>query len=169
MPTKTDVKRPRESTPTQQAEPLSIIGKPVMKVDAMAKVVGETMFADDLSLPRMLFCKIKRSPHPHARIVNVDTSRAEAMDRRPRRARRRRATHPVRHSPRVSGRARALHRQSALRRRPVAAVAAIDEETAEAALDLIDVDYEVLPADHDHRGRARGRLGADPHGRAPPR
>ena len=78
MPTKTDV-TPEESTPTQEAELLSIIGKPLMKVDAMAKVAGETLFAADLAFPRMLFCKIKRSPHPHARIVNVDTSKAEAL------------------------------------------------------------------------------------------
>jgi 4-hydroxybenzoyl-CoA reductase alpha subunit len=50
-----------------------------MKVDAMAKVSGETLFADDLALPRMLFCKILRSPHPHARIVTVDVSKAQLM------------------------------------------------------------------------------------------
>lgn len=144
MPTKTDTK-PRESTPTQEAEPLSIIGKPSMKVDAMAKVVGETMFADDLALPRMLFCKIKRSPHPHARIVNVDTSRAEAMEGVV-------ATLVGAELPIPFGILPVSQDEHALcidKARfagdPVAAVAAVDEETAEAALDAIDVEYEVLP------------------------
>jgi len=48
-------------------------------VDATAKVTGVTRFADDLFLPRMLFAKLLRSPHPHARIVSIDTSRAAAL------------------------------------------------------------------------------------------
>ena len=78
MSTKIDV-APDEKTSAREAEPLSIIGKPNMKVDAMAKVSGETLFADDHALPRMLFCKLLRSPHPHARIVNVDVRKAQAM------------------------------------------------------------------------------------------
>ena len=144
MPTKTDVERPSESTPIREAEPLSIIGKPLMKVDAMAKVVGETMFADDLALPRMLFCKLKRSPHPHARIVNVDTSKAEAMPGVV-------ATLVGAELPIPFGILPVSQDEHALcidKTRfvgdPVAAVAAVDEETAEAALDSIDVEYEVL-------------------------
>ena len=57
----------------------AIIGKPLPKVDAMGKVTGETAYADDLVLPRMLHCKMLRSPTPHARIVHIDTSKAEAM------------------------------------------------------------------------------------------
>ena len=149
MPTKTDVKRPEESTPTQELptqekDPLSIIGKPVMKVDAMAKVVGETMFADDLALPRMLFCKLKRSPHPHARILKVDTSKAAAMPGVV-------ATLVGAELPIPFGILPVSEDEHALcidKTRfvgdPVAAVAAVDEETAEAALDHIDVEYEVL-------------------------
>ncbi len=143
MPTKTDV-TPEESTPAEDAEPLSIIGKPLMKVDAMAKVAGETLFADDLAFPRMLFCKMKRSPHPHARILNVDTSKAE--------------THPGvlavlvgKELPIPFGILPVSQDEHALcidKVRfvgdPVAAVAAVNEETAEAALALIDVEYEVL-------------------------
>ena len=55
---------------------LSVIGKSLVKVDAAAKVAGQTLFADDLVLPRMAFAKMLRSPHPHARIRSIDTSRA---------------------------------------------------------------------------------------------
>src|SRR5262249_58851625 len=57
---------------------MSIIGKPRRRVDARAKVTGQTRFADDLMLPRMLHCKLLRSTVPHARIVRVDGSRALA-------------------------------------------------------------------------------------------
>src|ERR1700676_4503601 len=56
-----------------------VIGVPAPLVDARAKVTGQTRFADDISLPRMAYCKLLRSPHPHARIKNVDTSRAIAQ------------------------------------------------------------------------------------------
>src|ERR1043166_5297800 len=58
---------------------LKVIGGTVRKVDAHGKVAGLTRFADDLKLPRMLFMKLLRSPHAHARIVHVDTSKAEAL------------------------------------------------------------------------------------------
>src|SRR2546429_8686639 len=61
------------------ADELAIVGKSLTKPDAFAKVSGQTRFADDLALPRMLFGRILRSPHPHARIVRVDTSRARAL------------------------------------------------------------------------------------------
>jgi len=144
MSTKTEA-TPADSTPTQDTEPLSIIGKPVMKVDAMAKVVGETLFADDLALPRMLFCKLKRSPHPHARVLNVDTSRAEAMEGVV-------AVLVGSELPVPFGILPVSQDEHALcidKVRfvgdPVAAVAAIDEETATVALELIDIEYEVLP------------------------
>ena len=59
---------------------LRVVGKAHRKIDAVAKVTGQTRFADDLSLPRMLYCKLLRSPHPHARIVRVDTSKAAALE-----------------------------------------------------------------------------------------
>src|SRR5882762_5734881 len=53
-----------------------VIGKPLRKVDAVAKVTGTTRFADDLAFPRMLYCKLLRSTEPHARIVSIDTAAA---------------------------------------------------------------------------------------------
>ena len=58
-----------------------IIGKPRRRVDGRAKVTGQTKFADDLILPRMLHCKLLRSTVPHAKIVRVDASRAAAACR----------------------------------------------------------------------------------------
>ena len=56
-----------------------MVGKAHRKTDATAKVTGATRFADDLFLPRMLYAKLLRSPHPHARIVRIDPSRALAL------------------------------------------------------------------------------------------
>src|SRR6266852_1014930 len=58
---------------------LRVIGVPRRRVDARAKVTGQTRFADDIFLPRMAHCKLLRSPHPHARIKKVDASRALAQ------------------------------------------------------------------------------------------
>src|ERR1700741_2444416 len=55
---------------------LNIVGQPFRKVDARAKCVGQTKFADDIVLPRMLFCKMLRSPLPHALIKHIDVSKA---------------------------------------------------------------------------------------------
>jgi 4-hydroxybenzoyl-CoA reductase subunit alpha len=60
------------------ARPLHVVGTPRRRVDARAKVTGRTAFADDLALPRMLHCKLVRSPLPHARLVDVDTAAAAA-------------------------------------------------------------------------------------------
>jgi 4-hydroxybenzoyl-CoA reductase subunit alpha len=57
----------------------SVIGQSRPKIDAWAKVTGETKYADDLVLPRMAYGKLLRSPHPHARIVRIDTTRAAAL------------------------------------------------------------------------------------------
>ena len=125
--------------------PRSVVGSPRRKVDAAAKVTGETRFADDLSLPRMLWCKLLRSREPHARIVRIDTSRAEK--------------HPGvmavltgRDLPIPFGILPISQDEHALcpdRVRfvgdPVAAVAAIDEDTAADACNLIEVEYEKLP------------------------
>jgi 4-hydroxybenzoyl-CoA reductase alpha subunit len=57
---------------------VNVVGTARRRVDARAKVTGATSFADDLALPRMLFCKLLRSPHPHARIAGIDASAARA-------------------------------------------------------------------------------------------
>ena len=56
------------------------VGKARRRVDGRAKVTGQTEFADDLTLPRMLHCKLLRSPHPHAKLESVDGSRALAAE-----------------------------------------------------------------------------------------
>ena len=125
----------------------SVIGKSLPKIDAWAKVTGDTKFADDLVLPRMAFGKLLRSPHPHARIKGIDTTRAAALP----------GVYAVitgRDLPRVKfGILPVSQDEEALcvdKVRmvgdPVAAVAAVDEETAERATELISVDYEPLRA-----------------------
>src|SRR3970282_694363 len=54
-----------------------VIGKPMPRTDARSKVLRQAKYADDLSLPRMLFVKVLRSPHPHARIRAIKTSAAQ--------------------------------------------------------------------------------------------
>ena len=124
----------------------SVIGTPRRKVDATAKVIGELRFADDLSLPRMLHCKLLRSRYPHANILRVDTSRAEALPGVI-------AVITGKDLPISFGILPISQDEHALcpdRVRfvgdPVAAVAAVDEDTAAEACNLIDVEYEVLPA-----------------------
>jgi 4-hydroxybenzoyl-CoA reductase alpha subunit len=134
------------NTEEQSATPeaLRVIGAPRRRVDARAKVTGQTKFADDIALPRMAFCKLLRSPHPHARIRSIDASRAES--------------HPGvylvltgKDFPIKYGILPVSQDEEALcldRVRfvgdPVAAVVAREELTALEALDLIDVDYEIL-------------------------
>src|SRR5256885_11078242 len=60
-------------------KPLKVIGKPFRKVDARAKCTGQTKFADDIFLPRMLYSKILRSHLPHALIKNIDLTKALAL------------------------------------------------------------------------------------------
>lgn len=146
MSTKVGIKPGTALPSVGDEESLSIIGRPNVKVDAMAKVSGETVFADDLVLPRMLHCKVKRSPHPHARIVRIDTSKADSF---PGVA----ATLVGSELPIPFGILPVSQDEHALalgKARfvgdPVAAVAAVDEETAEKAARLIDVEYEVLPS-----------------------
>ncbi|HKV71646.1 MAG TPA: molybdopterin cofactor-binding domain-containing protein [Gemmatimonadales bacterium] len=126
--------------------PLAVVGKAHRKVDAVGKVTGALKFADDLSLPRMLYGKLLRSPHPHARIVSIDTSRALALDGV-------KAVLTGKDTPIPFGILPVSQDEHALCPDhvrfvgdPVAAVAATTEEAATAALDLIAVRYELLPA-----------------------
>ena len=127
----------------------SIIGKRIAMVDAAGKTTGAGKYTDDLSVPGMLIGKILHSPYPHARIKRIDTSRAEALDGV--------ATVVVgADAPKTYGILPVGHDETALavdRVRyvgdNVACAAAVDESTAERALELIDVEYEVLPAYFD--------------------
>ena len=86
------------------AKRFDVIGKPRRRVDGRAKVTGQTRFADDIVLPRMLHAKLLRSPHPHARIV-ASTPRARSASGRAPRADRQGLPDHVRHPARVAGRA----------------------------------------------------------------
>ncbi|MGH9398995.1 MAG: molybdopterin cofactor-binding domain-containing protein, partial [Thermoanaerobaculia bacterium] len=136
----------RSSSPPVAKRPprTSIVGRPYAKVDAADKVTGKTRFADDIFLPRMLHCKILRSKRAHARILSIDTSRAAKM---PGVA----AIATGRDLPIAFGILPVSQDEHALcldRVRfvgdPVAAVAAVDEDAAFAALDSIEVAYEDL-------------------------
>ena len=125
-------------------EKLSVIGKPLRKVDAMAKCAGETIYADDLNLPRTIYAKLLRSPHPHARVLNVNAARALNLD----------GVFAVitgEDLPQKFGIMPSTEDEEALAvdkvryaGDPVAAVAAASESLAEKALGYIDVEYEVL-------------------------
>ncbi|HEX5834802.1 MAG TPA: molybdopterin cofactor-binding domain-containing protein [Pyrinomonadaceae bacterium] len=123
---------------------LNVVGKPFRKVDARAKCVGQTKFADDIVLPRMLFCKILRSHVPHALIKSIDVSKALAVPGVL-------AVITGKDLPISYGILPVSQDEHALcidKVRfvgdPVAAVAAIDEDTAFDAMNLIEVEYEPL-------------------------
>jgi len=126
----------------------SVVGQPVPRVDAKIKATGEAVYAADIILPRMIWGKILRSPHPHARIIRIDTA---GMSQLPGVE----AVVTARDMPDVhygeflhDQRAFALEKVVCIGE-PVAAVAAVDEVTAEKALSLIKVEYEPLPAIYD--------------------
>jgi len=131
----------------------SVIGKRLPRVDGAVKVTGEAKYTGDMVLPRMLYGKILRSPHAHARILNIDTSKAERLP----------GVKAV-----ITGKEIGGGKYGSLTDNPqfmdeyplaidkvryigdeVAAVAAIDEYIAGEALGLIEVDYEELPAVFD--------------------
>ena len=136
-------------TGAQKVKKYSYVGKDVPRIDAFEKVTGTALYTGDLRLPGMLYAKLLKSPHAHARIVNIDTSEAEKLlgvravltgeetlykvgiyisDKEP----------LAREKVRYVG-------------EPVAAVAADTEEIAEQAVELIKVEYEDLPAVFDPR------------------
>ena len=122
-----------------------VVGRPYAKVDAAAKVTGQTKFADDVMLPRMLHCKLLRSKIAHARIVSIDVSRALAAPGVIAVATGKDLPIPFGILP-VSQDEHALCTDRVrFVGDPVAAVAAVDEDAAFDALDLIDVRYEALP------------------------
>jgi len=140
-----------------EVDTLQQVGKPAHKVDARKLVQGNPAFTDDIELRGMLVGKLLLSPHAHARITRIDASRARALP----------GVHAVlthEDLPRVAyttaGQSHpepGPHDNFSLDSRVrfvgdrVAAVAAETEEIALRALDLIDVEYEVLPAIFDPR------------------
>jgi 4-hydroxybenzoyl-CoA reductase subunit alpha len=127
----------------------SIIGKPTAMVDAAEKTTGAGKYTDDLSLPSMLIGKILHSPYPHARIRRIDASRAEKLDGVV-------AVVVGTDAPKPYGILPVGHDEHALALDKVryvgdnvACAVAVSEAIAERALELIDVQYEVLPAYFD--------------------
>ncbi|MHC4378112.1 MAG: xanthine dehydrogenase family protein molybdopterin-binding subunit, partial [Planctomycetota bacterium] len=129
----------------QKGDGFQVVGSAQRKIDGISKATGQAVYTDDIQLPGMLHAKILRSPHAHARIVSIDTSKAEAL--------------PGVHGVLVG--AELPIKYGVIPWTPdenvlavdkvrfigdeVAAVAAVDEDTANAAARLIEVEYEVLP------------------------
>lgn len=120
------------------------VGQSVKRVDGLDKVTGYAKYVDDLKMPGMLYAKIKTSPYAHARIIKVDTSKAEALE----------GVKAVITGKDVPNRVGLyLEDKTFLATdkvrfigEPVAAVAAVTPEIAEEAVELIEVEYEELPA-----------------------
>ena len=122
------------------------IGKATPRKDARAIVTGRAQYINDMKLPGMLYGKVLRSPYPHAHIKNIDTSKAEAYPGV-------KAVLTYKNVPEWKGGV-PYHRpvlDSTVRfvGDAVSLVAAETEEIAEEALELIDVEYEQLPAVYD--------------------
>jgi len=124
-----------------------VIGVPVPRVDGIEKVTGRARYVTDLVMPGMLHARVLRSPHAHARLTRVDAARARALP----------GVIAVLtgadltwcdpyYGPAFRDRPILAIDVVRFEGEPVAAVAAIDEATAEAALELIDVDYAPRPA-----------------------
>ncbi|MFH1033972.1 MAG: molybdopterin cofactor-binding domain-containing protein [Pseudomonadota bacterium] len=128
----------------------SIIGKSIARVDGLEKVTGQGRYAADFNLPGQLWCKILRAPHAHARILSIDTSRAERLP----------GVKGVLTAkdfkgwtwgwmPKTRDEAPLVMDKVRTYAEGVAAVCAVDEATAEEACALIRVEYEPLPGVFD--------------------
>lgn len=131
------------------------VGRSIPRLDGPMKVTGKLQYTDDLTLPRMVYAKILRSPHAHAVIKNIDFSKALELE----------GVLDV-----LTGKdfpidygivAHSANEEVLAREKvrmwgePVAAVCAMTEEIAEKALELIDVEYELLPVVVDARDSER--------------
>lgn len=125
----------------------TIVGKSVRRYDGLQHVTGQTIYIDDLSLPGMLYSQALLSPHPNAKIINIDTSKAERVAG---------VAAVITHKDVPTNRYGAIPDEPVLADdfvryvgQPVAAVAAVDEDTVHEAVQQIKVEYEVLPAVFD--------------------
>ena len=147
----------RVAAVTRVLPELAVVGKSVPRVDARPKVSGEALYVGDMKMPDMLIGKVLHSPYAHAKILKIDTSRAKALPGV-------KAVCTFDDTPKVkwnsagfppSPGAILLEDQYILADKaryvgdPVAAVAAVDEDTAVEALSLIEVEWEPLPAVFD--------------------
>ena len=133
---------------------LRVVGTRPIRPDGVDKVTGRANFGADMTMPGMLWGRIKRSPHAHARIVSINTekarelpgvraiiTRADFPDITPERAHIGAAPHNLHHlSLNCMAKGKVLYEGH-----PVASVAATSQLIAEQALDLIEVEYEILP------------------------
>ncbi len=134
------------SNSLSKGESFSVVGKPVQRIDALEKVTGKMVYAGDMRIPGMLYGKYLRSQIPHARVVRIDTSGALSL----------KGVRSVLTAKDIPGENRyglSILDQPALADEkvryigdPIALVAAEDEEIAEEALRLIEVEYKELPA-----------------------
>lgn len=123
---------------------LDVVGQSIPQIAAREKACGKTKFVTDLTLPRMLYGRVLRSPYPHARILSIDTSRAAALpgvkavityeD-----------TPKIKFGPRSEDWTIFADDKARFHGDEIAAVAAVDLDIAEEALELIQVEYEELP------------------------
>ena len=123
-----------------------VIGKPYPRVEGMSKATGKAEYTSDISFPGMLFCKLLRSPHAHAKILSIDCSAVLAYPgvvevmvgtELPTKF----GVLPVSEDEHALAIGKVRYVGD-----PVAAVAAVDEATAEEALALFKVEYELLPS-----------------------
>ena len=137
---------------------MNVVGHATPRIDAVERVTGKATYTGDVSLPGMLYARVLRSPHPHARIRRIDASKALALP-----GVKAVITHEncrfVWGAGSISGGQQyneevkkiTIHRRYAFNNpvrfvgEPVAAVAAVDRHVAEEALLLISVEYETLP------------------------
>jgi CO/xanthine dehydrogenase Mo-binding subunit len=139
----------RETRRMKLSEEYKYIGKSEYNVNAIAKATGRAKYCSDMQLVGMLHAKVKRSPYPHAKIISIDTSEAERLpgvkvvivgDEK---------TSPHRFGAGVADEYTLARGKVLYVGDPVAAVAADNEEIAQEAVDLIEVEYEELPAVFD--------------------
>ncbi|MFC1845978.1 xanthine dehydrogenase family protein molybdopterin-binding subunit [Chloroflexota bacterium] len=129
---------------------LSVVGKSIIKVDAFGKVTGKTKYASDegIGIPGMLYGKVLFSPYAHARILNVDTSKASQM-KGVRAVLTGKDTPDNRTGSLIEDRHILCHETVRFAGDAVAVVAADTIEAAEEASGLIKVEYKELPAIFD--------------------
>jgi xanthine dehydrogenase molybdenum-binding subunit len=143
---------------TTAAAALQTVGHPTPRIDAVERTTGKATYTGDVKLPGMLYARVLRSPHPHARIKSIDVSKARALP-----GVRAIATHEtcqvVWGAGSIAGgqqynddvkkitkqRRYAFNNPVRFAGEPVAAVAAVDRHVAEDALQLLAVEYETLP------------------------
>jgi xanthine dehydrogenase molybdenum-binding subunit len=124
--------------------PLKTVGHPAQRIDAVKRVTGAATYTGDIQLPGMLYARVLRSPHAHARIRRIDTSKAQALPG-VKAILTRENCDVVWSSGDTRNKRYLFNNPARFAGDAVAAIAATDRHIAEEAMRLIDVEYEVLP------------------------